>query len=298
MIRLIILCIVVLLIVIMIKKVSINNETYTDIEDTTDLSRYKIHKHRRYLYDPRNYLRDEKNMIKYKYSTFETNKNFLEMQYHCDYTDVISVLKYLDDEFKQSYNNIEKPISKSTNTKEELEKETKQIINHFVTLINNYIKHLPRQDTCTKYKSGWEKHQEELGLPSSIYKNNASQSKVSLVHVDSIEKSKTEYETNYICSLILKKDDVNDMMMIKVSFIMKNNTNHLVIEEIFILGFLTDEKELYDAQNKNNMSYYDYDNLNENGITDTGMILKEMIEKNKQRQQYAKDFAKNVYPNR
>jgi len=167
-------------------------------------------------------------------------------------------------------------------------------------------------------KSGWEIAQTQLGLPSSIYENPAKKCSVKIIEIKGVQKETTEGETRYRINVILKKKNTNDKMAIRLHFITSNDddecgkryindgvinqnanvnksNNVVVIEEIAILGFFIFESEPNLSQHSNkvqtpNDDFFNFDDLNNNDITDQKFIMKELKDTYKRRIEEAGGF--------
>lgn len=232
---------------------------------------------------------------------------FMEMQFHNDYRDTIAAINDLTNNRREKYNDCNMPV---IHTKPPLE-EISEIVNEFIEKLNHDItNNVSEYRSCNngwdepipdyKEKSGWEKQQEELGLPSSLYSDPAKKSKIELIKITDIEKYETKSEIRYICTIIIQKINVDDQMILKLSFI-KNNTKtnkklyilndlnsdniydkeskeplEIIIEEIFVVGFLTDEGLPNDNKHED---FYDFKGLNYNDVINNKTIIKELIKK-------------------
>ena len=63
-----------------------------------------------------------------------------------------------------------------------------------------------------KIKSGWEKQQEVLGLPTSIYNEHLGHGKIKLVKIDKADYYKTDNDCKYEILIIIHKKDAMDQM--------------------------------------------------------------------------------------
>jgi len=311
------------------------DETYV-IDDTVNK------KNKDYLED------DDLNINKYKsnrnksrkeeqYNNIKLKSNFIEMQFHNDYRDVITAFNDIAPDQKQIFN-IQNAPTKLTNPPH---KEVDQIVKDFVNLVNKDVQYnisdyrgsntgWDEKMPNLKEKSGWEKLREELGLPSSLYADPAKRAPIQLIKIDYVEKYVTEYETEYIIVLIVQKLNVDDQMVIRISFVRENydidterqffkdlpidyttnakenngkvnkNKNkdlEMVIEEIFIVGFLSNEGISDDSNNPTNydkLDFYDFKGLEGSDMIDQQVILKELIEKKKQREKEMMSFTASL----
>lgn len=237
---------------------------------------------------------------------------FMEMQFHTDYRDTITAFNDIAPSQKEIFNCSDLPTITSYPSHEEVY----YLIKEFIKQLNKDIKYNVSDYRTSntgwdepipdlKQKSGWDKQQDELDLPSSLYSDPAKKSPVRLIKIDQVEKNTTESETKYICTIIIQKINVEDQMIIKISFV-KDNSNingerqffkdlennymnpnneessdlNIIIEEIFVVGFLTDEGT--HPGNKTN-DFYNFKGLLTDDIIDNKTIMRELIKKYKNR---------------
>lgn len=288
------------------------------------------------LYDPRNYLNDKTLSSKsYKHSEYGNDKYFIDSKFHNDYRDVITSFNSLGSDKKFIFNVMNAPVDTSIISSKDNKKEydeLKKMAKEFIKIVNKDIKDNVTTDVVSQgwdnvmtnnENDGWEEQQKALGLPTSIYSKSASKSEVILIHIDDIQKNVTEYEIQYVYNMIIKKKNTKDVMKVNVSLIQSKNNhnfdrdffddkkngqydniieikqddNSIIIEEIIVMGYFTDNKNFvnYDSSNQSNMSYYNYDNIaNEEGITDSQYIVKKLVEKNKDKYNTMLSFAKSL----
>lgn len=290
---------------------------------------------------------DDLNINKYKskqiksrkneqYNNIKLKPNFVEMQFHNDYRDVITAFNDIAPDQKQIFN-IQNAPTRLTNPPH---REVNQIVKDFINLVNKDIQYnisdyrgsntgWDEKMPNLKEKSGWEKMREELGLPVSLYADPAKRAPIQLIKIDYVEKYVTEYETEYIIILVVQKVNVDDQMIIRISFVRENydidterqffkdlpidytsnakanngkvnNKNkdlEMVIEEIFIVGFLSNEGMSDDSNNPTNydkLNFYDFKGLEGSDMVDQKVILKELIEKKKQRDKEMMAFTASL----
>lgn len=247
---------------------------------------------------------------------------FSQMQFHTDYRDTITAFNNIAPSQKEVFNQSDMPSTFS-----KLSKKNKIIqffVSEFIRQLNEEIR-TNVYDTRhantgwdelapdPKEKSGWEKQQEELGLPTSLYSEPAKKAPIYLIDIDDAEEYKTEDETKYVCTIVIQKQNVDDQMIAKISFIRSNvdldvernffndilNKNkkaydptfNIVIEEIFIVGFLTDTKQ--DIGNKYD-EFYNFDGLNYNDVMSDKIIMKELIKKYAEKHEEDKKFSRSL----
>ena len=227
------------------------------------------------------------------------NLDFIEAQFHNDYRDLITAFNNIAPSQKQVFNIANVP-AKFTNANPS---EVKKLIYDFLKeLNNNLFREVSDFRTANtgwdeliedpKCESGWEKSMKSLGLPKSIYPEPAKKAKVQLVKLDHIEKYETEDEIKYACYLFLKKSNVDDILVIKVSFVLDkrninedrlffNNDNNtetkVILEEIFILGYMTEKG--VGRNNHPRDKFYNFYDLEKDGIMDDKAIMHQLNKK-------------------
>ena len=257
------------------------------------------------------------------------NKYFLNMQFHNDYRDILTSINNVAPDQKQLFNMGNIPVKTSYPN---INSTIEQIVNTFIIELNNNIKNDIRDvlnindgwDVSAPQKnieSGWDKQQKLLGLPSSIYNKPAKKNKIYLIKIDKISKQETSAEIKYTFKLILQKKNVNDQIILRVSVIIPFNTkderklfdnnnftsnqsidmlsNDIIIEEIFIVGFLSNDHmddipgpiSIYGG---NNTDLNNFDNLNINKITTNKEILNELYKKNNEKKYETQQFSNNM----
>ena len=235
------------------------------------------------------------------------NTYFQEMQFHTDYRDTLNAFSMMCDN-KIIFNKSDSPLVDASHPKS---KEVKHLIIKFIKETNNISQNevsetinmnkngwnddmpLPQM----KNKSGWDKFQESLGLPNTLYNEPASKAPIKLIKLDNIEKYETENEIKYVVYLIVQKKNVTDQMIVKVSFVIdrtdcnldreffaKNKNNYetkVLIEEIFVVGYLVI------TDNGNKKSYrenlYEFENISDGRMFNQEEIIKQL---NKKRREY------------
>lgn len=237
----------------------------------------------------------------------ELAANLLNMQFHNDYRDTIAAINNIVPSPKQFFNIPNLPTTYSDKVSGE---EIMPILDGFIKLLNDNIDTIPETRQVNtgwdeplkdpNVKSGWEKSQEELGLPSSLYNKPANNAHVRLINVKKVQKYETDDETKYKVEMVIQKNGVDDQMIIQPSFVIDkrglhdpNNPDHkleidlpLIVQEVFITGFLTDRgtdaQIMYENTGEN---FYDFDKMETNNITNSKMIRQILLEKNNKRTQ-------------
>jgi hypothetical protein len=233
----------------------------------------------------------------------KTNSYFMEAQFHNDYKDTIQAFNFLIPNQRQLFNRSNMPvINVSTPNNDEII----PLITNFINEVNDVLDKNVSDYSVTKnwktniieknQKSGWEKQQEKLGLPGSIYNSSADKEHIKLVKIDHSERFETEDEIKYTAFLIIQKPSVKDQLLVKVSFqitktdvnsdrnLCKNNKDDIEtlvkIEEIFIMGFMTNHSF---GKHSVKSEYYDFGGITDGRIFSQKQIMKEL---NKKRKQY------------
>lgn len=231
--------------------------------------------------------------------------NYLNIQFHNDYRDVLTALNNLVPDRKQLFNLANIPVVYS----EPDAGSVKNMVNDFIVVLNsNLATKVPdyRHPNTgwdeaipdPTIRSGWDTTQQSLGLPTSLYDDPAKRSPVKLVAIKMVRKYETDDEIKFSIDIVLQKENVNDQMIIRAEFVQDKRplmdegnffTTSMIelrvtIENIFIIGFLSDEgpdsqKEFDGTATK----FYDYNELEFNGMTDPRYIQKILMEKYRQR---------------
>lgn len=243
-------------------------------------------------------------------ATMGGNIIFVEAQFHNDYRDTITAFNDLVPCQKSIFN----PYNLPTQFSVVDENEVAQMANDFVRELNKIIiKDIPEYRNANtgweepivdkKIKSGWDKHMEALGLPSSLYPDPAMNSKIKLITIDRVEKYETDTEIKYSVFMFIKKDNVSDQLIIKVNFIMElsdvnisrkffendDGEREITIEEIFMIGYLTHADRSV-SKGDNIEDFYNFENMEHQNIIDDKTILKQLIGKYKDRAKEMKRF--------
>lgn len=235
------------------------------------------------------------------------NPNFLDIQFHNDYRDVLTAFNNLVPDKRQRFNLANIPIIYS----QPESNEVKHLVTDFIYILNENLKtDIPTFRTVNSgfdelipnqtVESGFAKMQKRLGLPVSLYDEPAGKSPVKLINIKFVQKYETEDELKYTIDLILQKCNVDDQILIKASFVqdkrpLQDENNFFVtkkiemkviIEDLFIIGFLSqygnDAKLQFDGDKE---KFYDYSDLEQNNMTDPKYIQKILMEKYKTRTQ-------------
>lgn len=248
------------------------------------------------------------------------NRELLNTQYHVDYRDTISGINYLTSQ-KELFNLGFLPAKDVIPDKNVID----DLTNLFVDRLNHEIKHTVTEyrevnsgwndmGKDKRVKSGFEEEQEELGLPSTIYNEGAKKEMIELIHVQRAVQTNTDDQARIDITMVLQKPHVKDQMVVKVFFFMekedmKNNRDdrdnffgkdinrnindkeisdqEIVIEQVFIVGFLTNEGEPQTNMDK----FYNYENIkNVDGTLDQSKVIKVMLQKQRERSKEHSSF--------
>lgn len=245
------------------------------------------------------------NTIKNSKKNTELNPYFVENQYHKDYQDTFNAFMLIMPNKKQLFNRSNMPI---INISTPSKTETNPLIANFIKEVNRVLDLNVDETYLTRdwkanhhdcdYKSGWEKQQEKLGVPGSIYIKPASKQPIYLVKLEHAKRMEIEDEIRYEIIMVVQKNNAQDQMLIKVLFhIDKQDVNLdreffdkkegietlVKIEDIFVMGFYT--KHSFGKPSVRNQ-FYDF-----NGITDSRIFSQKQIMNilNKKRKQYEKE---------
>lgn len=240
------------------------------------------------------------------------NPNFVDIQFHTDYRHVIAAINNLVPSFKQIFNipNIPIKYSELNDFNDKEKREVMRIVRDFMNVLNeniaNQVSAFRQSNTGwdevlpePEIKSGWDKAQEALGLAPSLYNKPAGKAPVNLIDIRKVQKYETDDETKFTMELVIQKINVSDQMVIQPSFVVdkralrdENNFNintninlTLIIESIYILGYLS--KQGIDSRlvpNDTN-ELYNFSNMEQNDLTDPRYVQKILLDKYKQRTQ-------------
>lgn len=248
------------------------------------------------------------------------NPYFTEGQFHNDYRDVITAFNNVAPSQKQIFNQGNIPVKFSNPPFAEV----KRMLRDFIKEVNqNILTKVPdvRQINSgwdevvpeKRVQSGWEKQMEKLGLPTSIYSEPICKGKIRLVAVDHVEKYETEDEIRYICYMFIQKKNVRDQLLVKVSFVIdkrfinkdrkffdetsdskKHEENvdrsHVVIEEIFIIGSMSDKGTNKSTDIADQFYNFAGSGFENNEFIDQNTIMKELMHKFRERSRETNNF--------
>lgn len=240
----------------------------------------------------------------------KVNPYFMEMQFHNDYRDTANAIILLIPNQKQLFNRSNLPIiNVSTPSNDEI----LPLVKNFIRELNRVLKNNVSDEYSVRdwknnmaekeFKSGWDKQQEKLGLPCSLYNSPVKKEPVNLVKVDHSERFETEDEIRYVVFLVLQKPSAKDQILVKVSFQIdkqdinldreffdkdKNNDETLIkVEEVFVVGYLT--KHSF-GKHSVKSEYYNFSGITNGRIWSQKQIMQEL---NKKRKQYESECVQN-----
>ncbi len=273
-------------------------------------ARYKPKKNTDYLNDLLKYTNDNHSLYSEDY-----DMEFVEAQFHTDYRDTITAFNNIAPAQKQIFNMANLPVEFSNPSSQEV----KKLITDFMSELNkNIINEVPdyRQASSgwdeaiqdPNQESGWDKQMKSLGLPKSLYPDPAKKSKVKLLKIDHVEKYESEDEIKYSVYLFLKKNNVEDLLVIKVSFVLdkrianldrtffnqKPSETSIVLEEIFMIGYMTERGvgRTNDFRDK----FYNFNDLEKDGILDDKEIIRQLNNKLNERHRETQRFDDTLEP--
>lgn len=235
------------------------------------------------------------------------NKNFVEIQFHNDYKDTLSAFNNIVPCQSQMFNKSNLPVTAI----EPNINEVKQLIVSFINEVNKNIKHQTGDDEISpigwndfkpekKIESGWDRQQKALGLPTSVYKDGASKAPIKLVKIDHLEKYETDDETRHVTYLIIQKKNVDDQMVIRVSFVIDRNDLNIdreffdseknfyetvvKIEEVFVVGFMSNSGKKCDGSRQD---FYNFETIdNSEMLSDKDIV----VALNKKKREYMNEI--------
>jgi hypothetical protein len=252
----------------------------------------------------------------------QRNNEFIEIQYHQDYNDTITAINNLTSQ-KELFNLGFLPVKETV----ALPAHTKQLVDLFIKRLNTEIRSNVSEylhpnsgwgdmGKRPREKSGFEKQQEELGIPGSLYTEPASKAPVRLIGIDKAEQHRTDDQIRFIIHIIIAKPNVQDQMVLRVHFFMEKGDlttprddranffdnkmdydpdspdNHtVIIEQVFVTGYLTNNGEKKTAMDR----FHDYRNVQRlDGTMDQEKVIRIMMDKHKDRENELKTFMCTV----
>jgi hypothetical protein len=245
---------------------------------------------------------------KNKGSNIKVNPHYVEAMWHTDYRDVQNSFELITPNKKQLFNLCALPVDQVS---EVPITDTRYLVTKFIKEVNKTVKNKV-SDTLSantwidnmpqeRVKSGWDKQQEALGLPTSIYNEPAKKAPIKLVKIDHAEKYETEKEIRYSLFLIIQKTNAKDQLVVKINFVVDKTDANLdrdffsttknsfkttvLIEEISIIGYLT----LNDfGERTPKDDFYQFDAITDGKMFSQEQIIKEL---NKKKSEYAAEMC-------
>ena len=209
------------------------------------------------------------------------NPKLLRLQYHVDYTDIITVIRQIVPTQKQIFNVANRPLKY-------FEPETSEagpLVNMFMAQLNRMMKEAQRSAPAM---DGFTAHSKELGVPV-LYENKNVTSAARLVGIKQVQKYQTNDELKYLVRFAIGRDGVDDQILLRIGFVIQqteldeddffSSTNKQIpprvrIEQIFIEGVLVaNGKGSYEPCNEQD-KMFEIDDLERNQLTDPKAILK------------------------
>lgn len=235
------------------------------------------------------------------------NSNLVDVKFHNDYRDTIVAINDLVPSARQRFNIANIPISYS----EPDTQSVKLLVNDFITVLNSDLRgdvpelrnansgwDEPSAEPQFPGGSGWDKVQKSLGLSNTLYHDPSKKAPVRLIAIEKVQKYETEDEIKYAIRMVIQKANTDDQMVLQCSFVQdkrplhdennffvtKNIDMKIVIEDIYVIGYLSNDgpisKQQYDLDKT---KYYFYDKLEVNNLTDPKYIQKVLMKKYNER---------------
>ena len=240
---------------------------------------------------------------------------FVDMRVHNDYRDTITSFNNIAPDQRPIFNRSVLPVKQIDVDP----KQVKSLVKAFIKRVNEDVKHNVTDELQAnsgwdelavekKNKDGWKKQMDELGLPDDLYLAPAKRAKVKLLKIDAVQKFATEEQINFIVHMIIQKNNAQDQMIVKVSYVLDNvdmnidrkfNKNsvdmdlNVKIEEIYVIGFLTNHQY---GDTTNRKDFYEFNNIEKDDMIDPELVLQQLSNKYKQRQIESDGFNVNISP--
>ena len=250
-----------------------------------------------------------------KYSP--VNPFFLDIRIHNDYRDVLTSFDNVAPDQRPFFNRSMLPVRQAQVDPASVTPMVKEFIKRINEDIKiNVYEQVTSQTGWDEYAEerkpnidGWGKQMKNLGMPESLWEHPASKDKLKLIKIDDVEKFITEEQINIIIHMIVQKKNVDDQMVIRVSYIMDNidinsdrnfNKNNVApeynirIEEIYVIGYLTDYR--YGDTTTNRKDFYEFTNIEKDDMIDQNLIIKTLKDKYKQLQVESDGFNISIAP--
>jgi hypothetical protein len=264
----------------------------------------------------------------------KVNGKYIDMQFHNNYRDVLTAINNIAPDQKQIFNMGNIPvittIPNTHEVKNLIDQFIKELNNNILFKVSNTLTSNSGWDDLApqkKIKTGWEKEQEVLGIVD-IYDNPVKKASIRLVKIIELEKQETEAEQKYLIKIIIQKKNVKEQMIIKLSFVIpkiisderilfknancgsdkyktdnpnsksqpdKLGSSNVIIEEIFVIGFLMDDNENNIMNyNVNDFEEYSFQRMENNEILATSTVMKTLQKKFNQRKLNDEQFKNSM----
>jgi hypothetical protein len=200
-----------------------------------------------------------------KHKKKKINQYIQDVQYNPDYRNVLNVIKTMCPAMG-TRDRLHGPIHMEQANNEIVKKLTKKFINDLNKNIDKMSDFVDIEGGAWnddqpeyKIKSGWEKQQEALGLPTSLYNDHLGKKNIKLLQIEKTECYKTDTDCKYEIYVIIHKEDAADQMCLKLVYVsndnmaklalekdffssnkIKNNDEKLYLDGIYVVGFRSD----------------------------------------------------------
>ena len=249
------------------------------------------------------------NYINRKYKMYNNLEDyFTPSQFHPDYIDLIN---YINDNYKISSPHENKNIFNKDNKATILnDNPSVKEINKIGEILEKYVIYLNKELEKTKYsinpnkwenrieenyKDGFQKVQEILGLPQSLYNKSTTQGELILEEYYGLKSEKVinNNDIKYIVYILLKRLNTRDKILLKLKFI-TNEEKRILIDDITIIGIDNNRplKQSYSDMN----NYYNYKSLNTSNLISSSDILDELELKHNIREKVMQQSINNLHP--
>lgn len=252
------------------------------------------------------------------YKVKQLNRELLTIQYHKDYYDTITGINYLTSQ-KELFNLNFLPVKEIKPTNEIIHELSDLFISKLNHEIDNTVNEFNNPNSGwndmgkqKRIKNGFEEAQEDLGLVGTIHNEGTKKQKVELIKIQDATQLNTDDQARIILTVVIQKPNTVDQMVLTVNFFMERedmkkdrddrenffnkNLNpeitqlseqDIIIEQIFIVGFLTNKGEAKTVMD----NIHNYDNIrNADGTIDQEKVINAMIKKQNERSKELSSF--------
>jgi len=244
------------------------------------------------------------------------NTEFIEEQFHIDYQDIFTSFNRISKQ-KELFNLSFLPV-KQTEVNQNIAKSLAKMLIKKINQVNkndvpeylNKDSQWTDQGKIHKKKSGWDQQMEKLGLPGSLYNEPVGKKKLMMIDLQKTEQFETSDQIRFVLWIIVQKKGVHDQLVVRINLMMNRSDDQnpdnffsqdlgerdqeikdVVVEQIFIVGYLTNNAEKKTKMNR----FHDYGVLeDEYGFIDQEKVLKIMKKKHQEREKEMKAFTLNV----